>query len=200
MWPASRASIIKLVDDYEGVLACGESTPPEQQVGDAPGVVIHRLNNVGDAACSEVSYSLSNGAQFAQFLKPLETQTGAQFVWELTWRLPRTTTASQLPPLTIDYETGTPVEIPLGWCPDANTLPVAAGVGGLWSGGYSASQVAHQGPPALLPDQDEYAGKQFACIISRAARAMDDGAPGTADDYVQARDFVYVLGDATMRR
>ena len=52
----------------------------------------------------------------------------------------------------------------------------------------------------LLPDQDDFTGKQFACVISREATAVDGGAAGTADDYVQARDLVYVLGDATMRR
>ena len=194
-FPASNASIIDIVDGYEGILGCGDSTPLEPQNGDAPGVIVHRLNNVGDAPCTEVPYFLGNGSQFAQFLKPLDTQTEAQFVWEVTWRLPYTATTSVLPQLTLDYETGQSVRVNLGWCPDASTLPTGAP----WTGGYSADQLAATNP-VLLPDQDDFAGKQFACVISREAQATDGGAAGTADDYVLARDFVYVLGDATMRR
>jgi hypothetical protein len=194
-FPASNSSIIEVVDGYEGVLGCGDSTPLEPQAGDAPGVIVHRLNNVGGADCVQVPYFLGNGAQFAQFLKPLDTQTGAQFVWEVTWRLPYTATTSVLPQLTLDYETGSSVRVDLGWCPDATTLPVTAP----WSGGYNDAQLAATNP-VLIPDQDDFAGKQFACVISREAEAVDGGAAGTADDYVQARDFVYVLGDATMRR
>lgn len=193
-FPASNASIIEIVDGYEGILGCGDSTPLEPQNGDAPGVIVHRLNNVGDAPCTEVPYFLGNGSQFAQFLKPLDSQTGAQFVWEVTWRLPYTATTSVLPQLTLDYETGPSVRVNLGWCPDASTLPVSAP----WSGGYSAAQLAATNP-VLLPDQDDFTGKQFACVISRQAQAVDGGAAGTADDYVQARDLVYVLGDAKMQ-
>ena len=50
-------------------------------------MIVHRLNNVGGAPCTEVPYFLGNVfAVRAQFLKPLDTQTGAQFVWELMWR------------------------------------------------------------------------------------------------------------------
>ena len=194
VWPASKASVLELVDGYEGTLACGGTTPLEPQDGDAPAVVVHRLNNVGDAACTEVPYFLGNGSRYAQFLKPLDSQTGAQFVWEVTWRLPYAATTSVLPQLTLDYETATPVRVNLGWCPDAGTLPVTAP----WTGGYSTDQLLATNP-VLIPDQDEYPGKQFACVISRDAKVIDGGSAGSADDYVLSHDVVYVLGDAKMQ-
>jgi hypothetical protein len=198
-WPTVNASVLELVDGYEGTLACGNSTPLQPADGDAPAVIVHRLNNVGGDSCTEVPYYLGNGSRYAQFLKPLDTQTRAQFVWEVTWRLPYTGTSSVLPQLTLDYETGTPVRVDLGWCPDPSGLPVTSP----WTGGYTDTQFNAVNPAdpskALLPDQDEYAGKQFACVISRDAKVVDGGAVGAADDYIQAHDLVYVLGDAGMR-
>jgi len=188
-WPSSNNSVLELVDGYEGVLDCGGSAE-EPSDGDAPKVVVHRLDNVGGVACSEVGYSLSNGSRSAQFLKPLATQPTAQFVWEVTWKLPYTAASAEIQKLTLDYETPPTVEpTTLGWCPDVRTLPLPEP----WSGtGYADT--------TLLPDQDNYDGKQFACIISRDAKVVDGGAAGTADDFVEAYDLVYVLGDATMRR
>jgi len=54
--------------------------------------------------------------------------------------------------------------------------------------GYTAAQVA------LLPDQDDFIGTQFACVISRTAKAVA-GNP----DQVSVRDLVYVYGDAKMQ-
>ena len=91
-----------------------------------------------------------------------------------------------LPDVKIDYESRTPraqLSRQLGWCPDADAVDDPA----LFPG-YTAAQVA------LLPDQDDFIGTQFACVISRTARAVA-GDP----DQVSVRDLVYVYGDARMQ-
>jgi hypothetical protein len=180
------ASVLEIAADTIG---CGGQTNVLPASLDAPQVTVYRLDNVGGASCAPTPYQLNNGSFFAQFLKPLTSQTSAQFVWDVTWRLPYDALATPQKDLTIDYETGPLDNHVLGWCPDSSSRATAP-----FYGGYDANQVAG------LPDQDESDGKQFACVISRTATAVNGGAPGTADDYVQARDLIYVLGDATMRR
>ena len=75
-------------------------------------------------------------------------------------------------------------DVELGWCPNPTY-----GADGRFAG-YTEAQIA-----ALGEDQDDYIGIQYACLISRSAKAIA-GTPNT----VQVNDLVYVYGDATMRR
>lgn len=179
-----KASILEIAADTVG---CGGSTETALAVGDKPEVTIFRLDNVGAAPCSAVPYSLSTEPGTARFLKPLTVQPTAQFVWDVTSLFPSTTTTQVLPDVKIDYETpdaaGASPLVTLGWCPDANAVDDPA----LFPG-YTAAQVA------TLPDQDDFIGTQFACVISRTAKAVA-GDP----DQVSVRDLVYVYGDAKMQ-
>ncbi|MEO7421952.1 MAG: hypothetical protein ABIU87_06105 [Ornithinibacter sp.] len=174
-----NASIIEVVD---GVIECGGKTRTEAANGDEPEVTVYRLDNADGSPCSAVPYALSNSYAAARFLKPLGTQTSAQFIWDLTWLMPPTPGSSDLPDVTIDYETGVPTRVALGWCPDATYAPDGT------FHGYDANQVA------ALPDQDEYPGSQFACLIARHATST-----ALSPDKVQVHDLVYVLGDAKMQ-
>lgn len=185
------SSVLEVVDGLVGCLGQTRTLAPS---ADAPSVTVYRLNNVDPTGCSPTSYTLNNGPLFAQFLKPLDTQTDAQFVWDVTWRLARPVgDSTALPELKIDYENpaaNPAVTTTLGWCPDSSYKTTAP-----FYSGYSAAQVAG------LPDQDLFSpsAKQYACVISRTATATDGGSPGTADDYIAVRDLVYVLGDAKMQ-
>jgi hypothetical protein len=134
-----------------------------------------------------VPYDLSTADNSARFLKPLDVQPTAQFVWDVTSLFPSTTATTVLPDIKIDYETpdatGASPLVKLGWCPDANAVDDPA----LFPG-YTVAQVA------ALPDQDDFIGTQFACVISRTAKAVA-GDP----DQVSVRDLVYVYGDARMQ-
>ena len=178
-----NASIVEIVD---GTIGCGGQTRTEAATGDEPRVVVRRIDNVGGAGCAAVPYSLANGPQFGQFLKPLATQPSAQFVWDLTWLMPQAAGTTDLPDVKVDYETpdasGASPLVTLGWCPDATYTSTGT------FAGYSPAQVA------ALPDQDDYAGTQYACIVSRTATSVD-GSP----DRVRVNDLVYVLGDAKMQ-
>ena len=176
-----NASVIEIV---EGTLDCGGQTRTEQASGDEPQVTVRRLDNVGGTTCAAVPYSLANAPLSAQFLKPLDSQTTAQFVWDLLWQFPQQAGSTALPELKIDYEVPTPgTTVTLGWCPD----PTYGSAGQFL--GYSG------GLPASATDQEpDLAGVQFACVISRDAKSLD-GNP----DVTGSHDRVYVYGDARLR-
>lgn len=188
-----NASIIEIATD---TLGCKASTPTEPAVDDEPSVSVYRLDNADGSACKLIPYALANGPGSAQFLKPLDSQTSAQFIWEMNGPLapPTATTglATGLEDITIDYETNPSANpgddlVTLGWCPDATYAD------GRFAG-YTDEQMAAFEAAGL--DQDEYPGMQYACVINRTATSVD----GTPDDLLQVRDLVYVFGDATMRR
>lgn len=176
-----NASVIEVI---EGTITCGGQTRTEAASADEPQVTVSRLGNVGTESCVPVPYALSNAAQAAQFLKPLDTQTSAQFVWDLVWRFPQQQGSTVLPDLLIDYEIPAPgTKVDLGWCPDP-----AYGPGGQFLG-YGA------GLPAAATDQEpDLDGVQYACVISRDAQSLA-GDP----DVVGSHDRVYVYGDAKMQ-
>jgi len=179
-----NASILQIAPDTVG---CGGSTETALAVGAQPEVTVHRLDNVGTTPCSALPYSLSTTANSARFLKPLNVQPTAQFVWDVTSLFPSTASSTVLPDVKIDYETpdaaGASPLVPLGWCPGKTAVDDPA----LFPG-YTAAEVA------TLPDQDDFTGTQFACVISRTAKAVA-GSP----DQVSVRDLVYVYGDAKMQ-
>lgn len=176
-----NASVIEVI---EGTITCGGQTRTEAANADEPQVTVSRLGNVGTTSCAPVPYALSNESQGAQFLKPLDSQTSAQFVWDLLWQFPQQPGSTSLPDLKIDYEIPAPgTTVDLGWCPDP-----AYGPGGQFLG-YGA------GLPASATDQEpDLDGVQYACVISRDAQSLD-GDP----DVVGSHDRVYVFGDAKMQ-
>ncbi len=182
-----NASIIEIVD---GTLACGDSTRQISASSDgSPQVQVHRLaTNADGTACQVVPYSLSTDPGLAQFLKPLDTQTTAQFIWDLTWTLAENsgqpTTALQ--DLKIDYEVGDPLRT-LQWCPVS--LYAADGT-------FKGVTKAPTDPwPAGVTDQSSYDGMQFACVLYREAQPKTT----SSSREVFSHDRVYVVGDATMR-
>jgi hypothetical protein len=186
--PTPNASILEIAAD---TLNCGDTTKEVAADGDAPQVTVFRLPNAdGSEPCSAVPYGIGNGPSFAQFVKPVDMQTSAQYIWNLGWRATPVAGSTALPLLKIDYEypdaDPTPEVTQLGWCPDATY-------------GASGQFLGYTGRlPASLDQEPDLDGTQFACLISRQAVAKD-GSPSTADDYVSVNDKVYVYGDAKMQ-
>ncbi len=183
--PTPNASILEIAAD---TLDCGATSKAAVANGDAPQVTVFRLPNAdGTEPCRVVPYAIGNGPQFAQFVKPLNSQTSAQFIWDIRGPVTPTAGTTDLP-ITINYDTpdaqGNSPDVELGWCPNPTY-----GADGRFAG-YTKAQVE-----ALNDDQDDAAGTQYACLISRSAQA----ATGTPSR-VQVNDLVYVYGDATMRR
>ncbi|HEX6887571.1 MAG TPA: hypothetical protein VF143_05635, partial [Candidatus Nanopelagicales bacterium] len=82
----------------DGILNCnGVSVTRDDATGLVPEVTFRRLPNASGPDCAPVPYTLTNQPRGAQFLKPLDQQTTAQFVADFTWILPVGSTTS-LPP------------------------------------------------------------------------------------------------------
>jgi hypothetical protein len=181
------ASIIELVD---GTLDCREATRTILADGDAPEVFVSRLDNADGSDCSVVPYSLSSEPGLARFLKPLDTQTTAQFIWDITWALPERDASLQpttaLQDLRIDYETGEP-DVTLAWCPVSGYAADGTFVG--------YTQAPDGSWPAGITDQSALDNMQFACIISRDAQPLFGSDPLK----IRSHDRAYVLGDARMQ-
>jgi hypothetical protein len=181
------ASIIELVD---GTLDCREATRTILADGDAPKVFVSRLDNADGSDCAVVPYSLSSEPGLARFLKPLDTQTTAQFIWDITWALPERDASLQpttaLQDLRIDYETGEP-DVTLSWCPVSGYAEDGTFVG--------YTQAPDGSWPAGITDQSALDNMQFACIISRDAQPL----AGSDPMKIRSNDRAYVLGDAGMR-
>ena len=182
------ASIIEVVD---GTIDCGQASRTITAAGDAPEFVVRRLDNADGSSCSAVPYSMNTGPGLARLLKPLDTHTTAQFVWDITWALPQREAAlqptTQLQDLKIDYETGEDL-ITLQWCPVSGYEADGTFVG------YTQDEDGEWSDPGIV-DQSAYDGMQFACVISRDAQPNPGSDPAT----VRSNDRVYVLGDARLR-
>jgi hypothetical protein len=156
-----------------------------QDSGNAPQVTVRRLDNASsEEDCADIPYTLRNEPAAARFLKPLESQTTAQFVADFVWvRSVGATTA--LPATTVNFETGGG-EIPIGWCPD----PIYAGT--IEIDGVTVPKLVGIASPlaASRPDLDAASGKQFACLGVQAARVVDGDT-----DSLRVVEQVYVLGD-----
>lgn len=172
------ASIIEVVD---GALDCGASTRTIPAAGDSPQVSVTRLDNADGSACVAVPYHLGSDPFAAQFVKPLDSQTAAQFVWDVVWSESPTPGSTALGDVVIDYEYPEPGQesVTLGWCP---------------ADGYALSGafVGYTGAPPGADQEPDLPGTQFACVISRQAQ------PVKGSSRISVKDRVYVYGDAKL--
>jgi hypothetical protein len=204
------ASYWQLADLPDGMIACVDDpntaaddtvTIVRQLEGDKPRVQVRRLGaNADGEACLAVPYTLANGPFEATYYKPLDRQTAAQFIVDLTWRVlveddsTGTVTvdgepvdyaipaAADLPATTIDFEIpGGPGDVPLGWCRDP-----------LFDGDLLDGVAA---PESVSDMEPNLVGTQHACLGSREARSIQVGGV----DYYEVHDQVYMQGDAAYR-
>jgi hypothetical protein len=188
-------SIVEVVDQS---LLCGDKTTTVLGAGDAPDATVTRLGNADGSTCTGLPYALDTGVKdgfgYAQFLKPLNNQATAQFIWDLRWTLPENTAqrTTALQDLKIDYETGETPTV-LQWCPES----LYDSTTGTFKGAVKSSpDPAPNGTwTSGVTDQSSLDGMQFACIIYREA---EPERPSTSNE-VRSHDRVYVVGDATMR-
>lgn len=180
--------------------------PPEgstSQLTDDNGT---RVSYIGDASVEVgdcFSVSLDSTDREVTFLKPLDVSPDAQFIFDITWTLPRPETPGfDLPEATIDFEfpDDTREETPDNPHPTRSDMPFCPEF--LYSGtGADRELTGLSGPPtqALLDrdmvseeDAPSAVGTQFACIDdSRRTELTSDG--------LTVIDKVYLIGDAKMR-
>jgi hypothetical protein len=200
---SSAASVFHLVESPDEFLDCNGVTVTREGSGTTPQVTVRRLatNASADEPCDTIPYTLGNAPSSARFLKPLVTQTTAQFVADFVWTASPTAGTTALPPTKVDFETGTSASVTIGWCPD----PLYDGV--ITIGGVQVPKLVGIADPLNNPaaiDLDEFAGKQFACVGVQTARVIDNNpllVTGSTDsDSVKIVEQIYVLGDIKFQR
>jgi hypothetical protein len=192
-----RSSFLELVQPYEGLMKCvtspdlaGVSSADEaaQQsgAGNEPYIRVTRLGNADESPCALVPYTLDNALKSVTFYKPLDQQGSAQFIVDMTWKIPANTDntdAPLVPETSIDYESdnnpAAPVDIPLRWCPDLVVDPQGSGY----------KVVSGIGSRADLDQDGNLEGVQYACLISSNATDVDGST-------VQLDQQMYLYGDA----
>ncbi len=174
----AKASFFELSGE---LIACGETSDSVGGTnGDALAVFTRLDTNADGSPCKPVAFSLTSEGNNLHFVKPLNIQIAAQYIFTVTW----TKTGGlvqQTTPTTIDWESGGgDLEIPP--CVD----PVVTG--GVLTG------IAT--PPVAADDQDPAplgaAGIQYACI---GYSTYTKSGPNTFTGVEQ----VYLTGDAYMR-
>ena len=185
-------STITLQSEVDKLLDCKDSTLTQ---GNASVEFIGNANAAPDE-CTEVGVTLESTDEEIVFLKRIDVDPDAQFIFDVTWTKepnPDATTAT-VPGVTIDFENypagSGPIVSDMPFCPDylyadvdndADTPPVLVG----------AEDATDFGQ---LPDwrgegQAPLDGKQYACLDQ--PRKVDISAEG-----LKVTDRIYLIGDA----
>lgn len=184
-------NLFELVEPIDGTLTCNAQTETEPGSSTAPEITVTRLDNASPTeTCTLIPYTLRNSDSSARFLKPLTSQTTAQFVMTMVWTIPATSSLP-LPVTTVDFESPDPrTGIPVGWCPDAQFS------------GNTLTGIADPLNNAAAPDLDNaLSGKQFACLGTQTSKVVQGTVAGSlSDDTVQVTEQIYVLGDVFLRK
>ena len=175
----------------------------------APDVTVTRLGNADGASAVCVPYRFTNGegtnGQFAELLKPLNSEKTAQFLFEFTWTVQasESTTSSLIPMTRVDFDG------PLGTADDETVIPLCPaledatfdpdGAGGDDPIG-PVPVVAGIAGLAAAPDQGAgIPGKQFACVVSQTIDPATTG--GVIDkNKFTVTEQIYAYGDIFLRK
>lgn len=170
-----KSSFFELAAD---LIECGATSDAVGGGADAPVTFTRLGTNVDGSPCAPVAFSLTSQGNQLHFTKPLNVQTGAQYVFDVTWTL----TASSifnLTPTKVNWESVGSLDIELDGCP----LP--------WSFDPSdpSKFLGSVTPPVAADDQDPVAsGIQYACV-GPATYTTASGGVWTA------HEKIYLTGD-----
>jgi hypothetical protein len=176
----TSATTFDLVSEVDTVLDCDEPTLTQ---GDA---TVTYLGNADGSDCGAFGVTLTAGDGELRFLKPLDIDPTAQFIFDVTWKQASEGPAAAVPTVSIDFENPTGVrDDDLQFCPEI-----------LY---FEGDLVGVQDPDdiGLLPDwrpEDEafpLDGTQYACLAD--PRSVDIGA-----GEVTITDRIFLIGDAKM--
>jgi hypothetical protein len=175
---AANRTTISLAALADGTVDCGVSAGSATSEGSVSSVTIDRIDN-GDPAdsCAPLPFTLRTDGGSAQFIKPGNTQTSAQFTVSLTRTFPANI---GIPPLLVDWEDGTP-EYEVPWCAP-----------GLRNADGTFNYAVLQDSPSTY-DASETLGIQYACSFGMDP-TYDNGT-----GKLTVVDSVYFTGDIKLR-
>ncbi len=175
-------STFDLVSEVDSSFEC----EPGQQYTEGTTTVTY-IGNAGTSECTGFGFVLASEDQEVSYLKPLDVDPDAQFIFDVTWTKPNDGADPEvgLPTAEIDFEVAGGVgftEMP--FCPTV-LYNEAGELTGLPAGTDPAVLDADFEPDALP-------GVQFACIASPRSAVITEEA-------ITVTDEIYLIGDARMR-
>lgn len=170
-------STLALESEVDKALDCDDPTLTQ---GNAR---VEYLGNADGSACGQFGVTLAASDDEVRFLKPLDIDPTAQFIFDVDWTQESEGPAATVPTVTIDFENPTGVTIDdMPFCPEI-----------LYSAGGDLVGVQDPADISSLPDwRADLAGTQYACLDD--PRSVSIGA-----DTVTVTDKVFLIGDARMR-
>lgn len=158
----------------------------------------------GDGSCFGIT--LTSGAESVRFLKPLDVNTKAQFVFDHVWTLDFPGSPElNLPVTVIDFELpgGSGVAHDMDWCPDVVYddngqlgLVTEAEAKANFTDWEPDTKTDDEGNVIPIPGAEDI---QFACVgNTRKAEVIPPSATDT-DGALKITDRIYLIGDAAVR-
>lgn len=167
------------------------------------GVTVEFIGNADGSACEGFGIKLGrDGDAQVHFIKPLDVNPEAQFIFTVPWDTASLTTPSALPAVFIDFEVPYPhgpTEHEMPYCPDYlfDENGELVGMPDAGSAGYDDARDDLDGRD-MEPDQAgvlQTLGTQFACVGARDPDISKSSGPGFE---AAITDTIYLIGDARM--
>jgi hypothetical protein len=204
-------STFALQSEVDKALSC---TDPTLTQGNA---AVEYIGNADGSECGEFGVTLEAGDEEIVFLKPLDLDPDAQFIFDVTWTEKKASdegdpaaTEATVPGVTIDFENypagfGDPIVSEMPFCPDYLYGP---------DPDFTAPDDTPQAEAPIvllgvqedqdfvaLPDwREDLDGKQYACLDQPRQVNISAGKNGEVyESVLTVNDRIYLIGDARMR-
>lgn len=209
--PAGNRSVFDLVEAVDGNLCVGDEYPlPASEDGTTPEVTVTRLDNADGPSEVCVPYRFTNAPQSAELLKPLDSESSAQFVFDFVWTVDADITLGddeigdglvRRTEVDFDGEDGA-ADLPtvLASCPDLESVTVE--VDDVPTDFPVVNNIDENDNAPDLADVETGApgipGKQFACIVTQSVEPTAAKADGT--EQVRVTERIYAYGDIRLSK
>lgn len=167
------------------------------------GVTVTFIGNADGTSCDGFGIKLGrDGEAQVHFVKPLDVNPEAQFIFTVPWDTIALVAPSMLPPVFIDFEVpppNVPTEHEMSYCPDYlfDATGALVGMPDASSSEYAPARLDLDGRDVEddISGVLQTAGTQFACIGDRDADITKSSGPGFE---ATITDKIYLVGDARM--
>ena len=166
------------------------------------GVTVEFIGNADGSPCEGFGIKLGrDGDAQVHFIKPLDVNPEAQFIFTVPWDTIALVAPAMLPPVFIDFEVPSPHGPPeheMPYCPDYLFEDTAlVGMPSPTSPGYTAARtdLDSRDMEPVISGVVQTEGTQFACIGDRDADISKSSGPGFE---ATITDTIYLIGDARM--
>lgn len=162
------------------------------------GVTVEFIGNADGSPCEGFGIKLGrDGDAQVHFIKPLDVNPEAQFIFEVPWDTIALISPSMLPPVFIDFEVPEPYgpnEHEMPFCPDyLFDGPTLVGMPSPYPG--ARADLDSRDMETDVEGVIQTIGTQFACIGDRDTDISKSSGPGFE---ATITDTIYLIGDARM--